>query len=102
LARFFGALDVLDRLWIISIKRRCTSTVMDRTGERLTSQFLDGRALFGSLRTRTETWEWYVVGESVYADSLANLRDAASYSCSGRFTSGMQAVGRAVIIGAQA
>jgi carboxyl-terminal processing protease len=70
-----------------------------RTGERLASQFLDGRALFGSLRTRTGTREWYVVGESVYTGLLVILIDALSYSCSEWFASGMQAVNRAVIIG---
>ena len=69
------------------------------TGERLAGQFLDERALFGSLRTRTGTSEWYVAGESVYAGPVVILIDALSYSCSEWFASGMQAVGRAVIIG---
>jgi carboxyl-terminal processing protease len=69
------------------------------TGERLAGQFLDARYSFGSLRTRTATSEWYVDGESVYAGPVVILIDALSYSCSEWFASGMQAVGRAVIIG---
>jgi carboxyl-terminal processing protease len=70
-----------------------------RTGELLAGQFLDERALFGSLRTRTGTSEWNVDGESIYAGPVVILIDALSYSCSEWFASGMQAVGRAVIIG---
>ncbi|MEE8568428.1 MAG: S41 family peptidase [Anaerolineales bacterium] len=70
-----------------------------RTGELLAGQFLDERALFGSLVTRSGTSEWYVVGESIYAGPVVILIDALSYSCSEWFASGMQAVGRAVIIG---
>jgi len=69
------------------------------TGERLAGQFLDERALFGSLRTRTGTSEWYVTGEGVYDGPVVVLIDALSYSCSEWFASGMQAVGRAVIVG---
>jgi carboxyl-terminal processing protease len=70
-----------------------------RTGEWLACQFLDERALFGSLRTKTGTSEWYVAGESVYAGPVVILIDALSYSCSEWYASGMQVVGRAVIIG---
>jgi C-terminal processing protease CtpA/Prc len=69
------------------------------TGRRLAAQFLDGNASFGSLKTRTGTVEWNVLGESVYAGPVVTLIDALSYSCSEWFASGMQATGRAMIIG---
>jgi len=69
------------------------------TGRRLAGQFLDRSASFGSFKTRTEISEWYVLGESVYAGPVVILIDALSYSCSEWFASGMQAVGRAVIVG---
>jgi carboxyl-terminal processing protease len=70
-----------------------------RTGELLASRFLEGRTLFGSLRSNTGTSEWYVDGENNYTGPVVILIDTLSYSCSEWFASGMQAVGRAVIIG---
>jgi carboxyl-terminal processing protease len=67
--------------------------------ERLAAQFLDGRVFFGSFRARSGTIARFVSGENVYPGSLVILIDALSYSGSEYFSSSMQAVGRAVIIG---
>lgn len=70
-----------------------------RTGELLASQILEERTFFGYLRSRTGTSEWYIDGENKYTGPVVILIDALSYSCSEWFASGMQAAGRAVIIG---
>jgi len=67
--------------------------------EQMAAQFLDGQVLFGELRTRTGITPWMVNGENAYNGPLVILIDALSYSGSEFFSSGMQAVGRAVIIG---
>jgi C-terminal processing protease CtpA/Prc len=67
--------------------------------EELAAQFLDGQVLFGSFRTRSGPMARLVTGKNVYTGPLVILIDALSYSGSEHFASGVQAVGRAVIIG---
>jgi carboxyl-terminal processing protease len=69
------------------------------TVEQLAAQFLDGQVSFGSFRTRPETVERLVTGKKVYPGPLVILIDGLSYSGSEYFSSGMQALGRAVIVG---
>jgi carboxyl-terminal processing protease len=67
--------------------------------EQLAAQFLDGQVLFGNFWTRSGTIERWLTGKNVYTGPLVILIDALSYSASEHFSSGMQAFGRAVIIG---
>ncbi len=69
------------------------------TAEQLAAQFLDGQVLFGNFGTRAGTLARMVTGKHVYTGPLVVLIDASSYSGSEHFASGMQAVGRATIIG---
>ena len=69
------------------------------TAEQLAAQFLDGQVLFGRFKTRSGTMARLVTGKNVYTGPLVVLVDASSFSASEHFASGMQAVGRAVIIG---
>ena len=67
--------------------------------EQMAAQFLRGQVLFGSFRNRSGVVARSVTGQDVYAGQLVILIDASSYSASEWFASGMQATGRAVIIG---
>lgn len=67
--------------------------------EQMAAQFLRGQVLFGSFRNRSGVVAHSVTGKEVYAGQLVILIDASSYSASEWFASGMQATGRAVIIG---
>jgi len=69
------------------------------TAEQMAAQFLDGQVLFGSFRTRSGTMARTLNGKNIYTGPLVILIDASSYSGSEWFASGMQAAGRAVIIG---
>jgi carboxyl-terminal processing protease len=69
------------------------------TAEQMAAQFLDGQVLFGSFRIRPGTMPRLVTGKNVYTGPVVILIDVLSYSASEWFASGMQAVGRAVIIG---
>jgi C-terminal peptidase prc len=69
------------------------------TGQRLAAQFLDRETSFGAFIAREETWDMRVAGEGVYAGPVVILIDTTSYSCSEWFAAGMQAAGRAVVIG---
>jgi carboxyl-terminal processing protease len=69
------------------------------TAEQLAAQFLNGQVLFGYFRTRDGTIVRTLTGENVSIGPLVILIDALSYSGSEHFASGMQAVGRAVIVG---
>jgi carboxyl-terminal processing protease len=66
---------------------------------RMAAQFLDGQVTFGRVRIRSGTTPWLLTGENAYAGPLVILINALSYSGSEFVASGMQAVGRAVIIG---
>jgi carboxyl-terminal processing protease len=67
--------------------------------EQLAAQFLDGQVAFGNWITRAGTFPWLITGENVYPGLLVILIDALSFSASEHFSSGMQTLGRAVIIG---
>jgi len=69
------------------------------TDAQMAAQFLDGQVTFGWIRARSGTTPWVLTGENAYAGPLVILIDALSYSGSEFVASGMQAVGRAVIIG---
>jgi C-terminal peptidase prc len=69
------------------------------TGQRLAGQFLEVDTSFGSFITREESGEIVVTAEGAYSGPVVALIDALSYSCSEWFASGMQAAGRAVIVG---
>jgi carboxyl-terminal processing protease len=69
------------------------------TDGQMAAQFLDGQVTFGKIRTRSETVPWILTGKNGYAGPLVILIDALSFSGSEFFSSGMQAVGRAAIIG---
>ena len=69
------------------------------TCEALAAQFLDGETLFGSFKVRSEIIERSLIGENVYPGPLVILIDALSFSGSEYLSSGMQALGRGVIIG---
>jgi len=69
------------------------------TDGQMAAQFLDGQVTFGKVRTRSGTTPWVLTGKNTYAGPLVLLIDALSFSGSEFFTSGMQAVGRAVVIG---
>ena len=69
------------------------------TCESLAAQFLEGQVSFGSFNTRSGAMERLVIGRNVYTGPLVVLIDALSYSASEYFSSGMQTLGRAVIIG---
>lgn len=69
------------------------------TAEQLAAQFLDGQVMFGSFETRSGTMARTLTGKNIYTGPLVILIDALSYSGSEYFASGMQTVGRAVIIG---
>ncbi len=67
--------------------------------EELSALFLDGEATLGSLITRTGKIEMKVNGENVFPGPVVILIDGSSYSASECFSSAMQTLGRAVIIG---
>jgi carboxyl-terminal processing protease len=67
--------------------------------EEMAAQFLRGQVLFGSFRNRSGVVARTVAGKDVYAGPLVIVIDASSYSASEWFASGMQAAGRAVILG---
>lgn len=67
--------------------------------EKLAAQFLDGEFLYGSFTTRSGMVERTVTGKNVYTGPLVILIDHTSYSASECFSSAMQALGRAVIVG---
>jgi carboxyl-terminal processing protease len=69
------------------------------TAEQLVAQFLDGQVSFGSFRFRGGSIPRTVNGKNVYTGPLVILIDALSFSGSEYFGSGMQTIGRAVIIG---
>ncbi len=69
------------------------------TAEQLAAQFLDGWILFGNFKTRSGNMSRPLIGKNVYTGPLVILIDPLSYSASEYFTSGMQTLGRAVIIG---
>jgi len=69
------------------------------TAERMAAQFLDGQVSFGSFKIRPGTMPRLVTGANVYTGPVVILIDVLSFSASEWFSSGMQAVGRAVIIG---
>jgi len=69
------------------------------TDGQMAAHFLDGNVTFGKIRTRSGTTPWDLTGENAYAGPLVILIDALSFSGSEFVASGMQAVGRAVIIG---
>jgi len=69
------------------------------TCEQLAVQFLAGKVSFGSFKTRFETITRLLDGKSIYTGPLVVLIDTLSFSGSEYFASGMQMVGRAVIIG---
>jgi carboxyl-terminal processing protease len=69
------------------------------TDGQMAALFLDGQVTFGGLRSRSGITPWVLTGENAYAGPLVILIDALSYSGSDFFTSGMQAVRRAVVIG---
>ena len=69
------------------------------TCEALAAQFLDGETLFGSFKVRSEIIERSLIGENVYPGPLVILIDALSFSGSEYFSSGMQTLGRGVVIG---
>ena len=67
--------------------------------EELAAQFVVDQVSFGSFKTRSGTIERMVTGKNVYPGPLVILIDALSYSASEYFSSGLQEIGRAVIIG---
>jgi carboxyl-terminal processing protease len=67
--------------------------------EQLAAQFLDGQVLFGKFKTRAGSMDRMVIGKNIYTGPLIILVDATSFSASEYFSSGMQASGRAVIVG---
>ena len=69
------------------------------TVEQLAAQFLDGETSFGSFTTRSGIIPRTFTGNYVYPGPLVILIDALSFSGSEYFSSGMQALDRAVIIG---
>ena len=69
------------------------------TAEKLAAQFVDGQVWFGSFKTRHGNMERWLTGENVYTGPLVILIDTLSFSASEWFSSGMQAIERAAIIG---
>lgn len=69
------------------------------TCEALAAQFLEGQVSFGSFNFRAGSVERLLIGKNVYTGPLVVLIDALSYSGSEYFSSGMQNLSRAVIIG---
>jgi carboxyl-terminal processing protease len=69
------------------------------TVEQLAAQFVDGQVSFGSFRFREGSIPRKVDGKNIYNGPLVVLIDALSFSGSEYFASGMQTIGRAVIIG---
>ncbi len=68
--------------------------------EQLAAQFLGEQdILFGSFKIRTDVIDRRVTGENVYSGPLLILIDALSFSGSEYFSSGMQALGRGVVVG---
>jgi carboxyl-terminal processing protease len=67
--------------------------------EQLAAQFMDGQVLFGKFKARPGIMDRLVIGKNVYTGPLVILIDAMSFSASEHFSSGMQALGRAVVIG---
>ena len=67
--------------------------------EQLAAQFVDGQVFFGNFNTRAGIMDRMVIGKNVYTGPLVILIDAMSFSASEHFSSGMQALGRAVVIG---
>jgi carboxyl-terminal processing protease len=71
-------------------------------GEALAAQFLDERVRLGTWRTRGDPIDRIIEpAEETYGGPLVILIDTMSYSQSEHFAAGMQAIGRAVIIGEQ-
>jgi carboxyl-terminal processing protease len=71
-------------------------------GEALAAQFLDERVRLGTWRIRGGTIDRIIEpAEETYEGPLVILIDTVSYSQSEHFAAGMQAIGRAVIIGEQ-
>jgi C-terminal peptidase prc len=69
------------------------------TDGQMAAQFLDGQVTIGRFETRSGTLPWVMAGENAYSGPLVILIDALSFSGSEFFASGLQAVGRAVIVG---
>ncbi len=69
------------------------------TAEALAAQFLEGQTSLGSFRVRSGTVARPLTGENVYQGIVVVLIDGLSYSASEYFSAGMQALGRAVILG---
>ncbi len=67
--------------------------------EQLAAQFLEGQFSFGSFRIRDGSIPRLVDGKNTYAGSVVVLIDNLSFSGSEYFSSGMQALDRAVING---
>jgi carboxyl-terminal processing protease len=69
------------------------------TAEQLAAQFLEGPASLGNFTTRSGMIERQFTGVSTYSGPLVILIDALSFSASEYFSSGLQTLGRAVIVG---
>jgi C-terminal processing protease CtpA/Prc len=69
------------------------------TVEQLAGQFLDGETSLGSFTTRSGVIPRTFTGNNVFSGPLVILIDALSFSGSEYFSSGMQTLDRAVIIG---
>jgi carboxyl-terminal processing protease len=69
------------------------------TAEQLAAQFLNGDVSFGSFRIRNGSIPRSVTGTNVYTGPLVVLIDGMSFSGSEYFSSSMQTIDRAVIIG---
>jgi carboxyl-terminal processing protease len=67
--------------------------------EQLAAQFLNDLVLFGKFKARTGVMDRMVIGKNTYTGPLVILIDATSFSASEHFSSGLQSLGRAVIIG---
>jgi len=70
-----------------------------QTDGEMAAQFLDGQVLIGRFESRSGTMPWVVMGKDAYSGPLVILIDALSFSGSEFFASGLQTVGRAVIVG---
>lgn len=69
-------------------------------GEALVAQFIEERAHLGTFKTRDGAFDSIVEpAEETYEGPVLILIDALSFSCSEWVASGMQAIGRAVIVG---
>jgi len=67
--------------------------------EEMAAQFLEGQVSFGSFRIRDGTIPRSVNGKNIYTGPLIILIDSLSFSGSEYFSSSMQSIERAVIIG---